>query len=105
MKNRGRDESETWPVGLYAPGDYWCICSFCKKSFMGDKRSKECPDCVIQFQLKQYEEMKLALTYASVVVDQVANDEQVEPNSLATAWIYINEVLGTPLAPNETEKD
>jgi hypothetical protein len=34
----------------YAPGDYVCICSFCKKKFPGDKRAKCCERCAKNFQ-------------------------------------------------------
>lgn len=37
-----------WPVGGYAPGNYWCVCTKCQKQHMADKRAWMCADCVIQ---------------------------------------------------------
>jgi len=42
-----------WPVGGYAPGNYWCQCSQCGGNFQGDKRAFECHDCVIQGLLRK----------------------------------------------------
>jgi hypothetical protein len=34
-----------YPIGGYAPGDYFCLCFRCKKQFQGDKRAVECEPC------------------------------------------------------------
>lgn len=37
-----------WPVGLYAPGKYICICADCGKQHIAAKRALHCADCTIQ---------------------------------------------------------
>jgi len=34
-----------YPIGGYAPGNYWGKCSTCKKEFHGDKRAFQCEPC------------------------------------------------------------
>jgi hypothetical protein len=31
--------------GMWAPGNYSCICKICGDRFMGDKRALQCADC------------------------------------------------------------
>ena len=31
--------------GWWAPGDYICFCTLCRKTFIGDKRAGWCADC------------------------------------------------------------
>ena len=41
-------EPKKYPIGGYAPGNYMCICSTCKKDFMGDKMAVQCEHCAIK---------------------------------------------------------
>ena len=34
-------------LGLYADGDYQCVCKVCGKTFIGDKRAQSCLDCAV----------------------------------------------------------
>lgn len=34
-----------YPIGGYAPGNYYCTCCTCKKQFQGDKRAVQCEQC------------------------------------------------------------
>lgn len=40
-------EQPKYPIGGYAPGNYSCSCSTCKKEFIGDKRAVQCEPCAI----------------------------------------------------------
>jgi hypothetical protein len=40
-------EQPKYPIGGYAPGNYMCSCSTCKKEFIGDKRAVQCEPCAI----------------------------------------------------------
>lgn len=40
-----QSDEKKYPQGGYAPGNYYCTCSACKKKFKGDKRSWECEPC------------------------------------------------------------
>lgn len=31
--------------GLWGPGNYWCLCFYCKVDYFGHKRSHSCADC------------------------------------------------------------
>lgn len=37
-----------YPIGGYAPGNYWCHCSSCGCKFTGDKRATQCEPCAIE---------------------------------------------------------
>lgn len=34
-----------YPIGGYAPGNYYCKCSTCGNQFQGDKRAFQCEPC------------------------------------------------------------
>lgn len=36
-----------YPIGGYAPGNYFCKCQSCSEDFTGDKRSNQCEPCAI----------------------------------------------------------
>lgn len=38
-----------WPVGGYAPGNYYCKCTSCHVEFIGDKRAMTCLACAINY--------------------------------------------------------
>jgi len=44
-KNDDREQK-----GMWAPGDYCCVCSQCKDKYYGDKRSTVCADCAYKEQ-------------------------------------------------------
>lgn len=48
-----KDESKQYPIGGYAPGNYMCNCSTCKKQFIGDKRAVQCEPCAIEMTKKE----------------------------------------------------
>lgn len=37
--------NKTYPIGGYAPGNYYGKCSTCKQEYQGDKRSFQCEPC------------------------------------------------------------
>ena len=37
-----------WPLLGFAPGNYICQCTSCKKQFMGDKLAVQCLYCAIE---------------------------------------------------------
>lgn len=41
----GQSEEKKYPVGGYAPGNYWNKCGTCNVQFVGDKRSFQCEPC------------------------------------------------------------
>lgn len=41
-------EELKYPIGGYAPGNYICNCSICKKQFQGDKRAVQCEPCAVK---------------------------------------------------------
>ena len=42
------DIVKRWSLGLYAPGNYHCICSECSQQFVGDKRAIQCLTCAAE---------------------------------------------------------
>lgn len=36
-----------YPIGGYAPGDYYCTCATCKTQFQGDKMAVQCEPCAV----------------------------------------------------------
>jgi len=36
-----------YPIGGYAPGNYFCHCCTCGKQFNGDKRAVQCEPCAV----------------------------------------------------------
>lgn len=38
-------QQKIYPIGGYAPGNYWNVCSSCKEQFQGDKRAVQCEPC------------------------------------------------------------
>ncbi len=48
-------EEKKYPIGGYAPGNYWCKCCICKEKFMGDKRAVQCEPCAVKMK-KESEE-------------------------------------------------
>lgn len=44
-----RHEKNKYPIGGFAPGNYWHKgCVTCKKEFIGDKRAVQCEPCAIE---------------------------------------------------------
>jgi hypothetical protein len=42
-------ENNKYPIGGFAPGDYWHeSCVDCKSTFFGDKRAVQCEPCAIR---------------------------------------------------------
>jgi hypothetical protein len=48
---------KTWPLGGYAPGNYYCKCCFCGNDFTGDKRSAQCLECAIKMTVDALQNM------------------------------------------------
>ena len=42
------EEKKKFPIGGYAPGNYSCICTTCKTTFIGDKRAVQCEKCATE---------------------------------------------------------
>ena len=42
------EENKKYPVGGYAPGNYYCTCISCDTTFVGDKRAVQCEPCGIK---------------------------------------------------------
>ena len=42
------EEKKKYPIGGYAPGNYSCICTTCRTTFIGDKRAVQCEKCAIE---------------------------------------------------------
>lgn len=49
-----------YPIGGFAPGNYSCKCSTCKKTFRGDKRAVQCEPCADQMISEQNPERSVA---------------------------------------------
>lgn len=45
IRSIGDAEQQTYRIGGYAPGNYFCRCVDCKKEFIGDKRAIQCEPC------------------------------------------------------------
>lgn len=43
---------EKYPIGGYAPGNYYCTCCICGSQFQGDKRAVECESCAVAAKAK-----------------------------------------------------
>jgi hypothetical protein len=43
-----KEEPKQYPIGGYAPGNYYCNCITCKQQFFGDKRAVQCEPCAIE---------------------------------------------------------
>jgi hypothetical protein len=43
-----QEEPKQYPIGGYAPGNYYCNCITCKQQFFGDKRAVQCEPCAIE---------------------------------------------------------
>jgi len=71
----------TWPVGMYAPGSYTSKCSSCHQHFTGDKRARECPDCVIQAQAAEVERLQARIAELETVLRKIAKGRQVTETS------------------------
>lgn len=41
----GHEKPVAYPVGGFAPGNYWGKCKSCGEGYIGDKRSFECEPC------------------------------------------------------------
>lgn len=41
-------EQNKYPIGGYAPGNYYGTCCICGQSFQGDKRAVICEPCAIK---------------------------------------------------------
>lgn len=39
---------EICPIAGFAPGEYYCTCTKCKRHFTGDKRSTLCLKCAVE---------------------------------------------------------
>lgn len=37
-----------YPIGGYAPGNYFCTCCICGDQFQGDKRAVQCEPCAVK---------------------------------------------------------
>ena len=42
----------TYPIGMFAPGDYSCLCAVCGKQFFGEKRAVQCEPCALRGALR-----------------------------------------------------
>jgi len=46
LPSEGAEETPViYPIGGFAPGNYWGTCHSCKKRYIGDKHSTECEPC------------------------------------------------------------
>lgn len=41
-------QENKYPIGGYAPGNYFCHCVTCKNQFQGDKRAVQCESCALE---------------------------------------------------------
>jgi len=48
-----KEKHKQYPIGGYAPGNYYCTCASCKTMFQGDKRAVQCEPCAIEMKHKQ----------------------------------------------------
>lgn len=47
-------EEKKYPIGGYAPGNYYGTCSTCNEEYQGDKRAFQCESCGTKSQ-KEYD--------------------------------------------------
>lgn len=65
-----------YPIGGYAPGNYFCKCAVCGNKFRGDKRAVECEPCAVSSKEKfdklspeqQYEVMRKNIEYFNSLI-------------------------------------
>lgn len=55
------DLVKRWSLGLYAPGNYHCLCSECRQEFIGDKRAIQCLPCAAEKAAARIEKLEAAL--------------------------------------------
>ena len=73
-------ESKTYPIGGYAPGNYFCKCVTCKKEFTGDKRAVQCEPCAVE------------MVNTKITVNDKGGVETVKQESIESAAVdYISE--------------
>ena len=51
-----------YPIGGFAPGQYWNKCALCGETFIGDKRAWNCEPCAINGMVKAFTETRKKLT-------------------------------------------
>jgi hypothetical protein len=51
-----------YPIGGFAPGQYWNKCALCGETFIGDKRAWNCEPCAVNGMVKTFSEMRTKLT-------------------------------------------
>ena len=56
------EQKVNYPIGGFAPGQYWNKCAFCGETFMGDKRAWNCEPCAINGMVKAFTETRKKLT-------------------------------------------
>ena len=51
-----------YPIGGFAPGQYWNKCALCGETFIGDKKAWNCEPCAINGMVKAFTETRKKLT-------------------------------------------
>lgn len=78
-----------YPIGGYAPGNYYCKCCVCGNNFQGDKRAVECEPCAVKAMeafdsLSKEERVELIIRNAEVVKQLLDDLRNLTTNDTTT---------------------
>lgn len=64
------EQLKAWPLGGYAPGDYFCRCIHCAVEFTGDKRALQCLPCAVNSLKRRAEAAEARVTKLEGLLDR-----------------------------------
>jgi hypothetical protein len=65
-----------YPIGGFAPGNYFCKCQNCETEFTGDKRSVQCEPCAINMVHDAYINCAMELKNLKAALREVKNGNE-----------------------------
>lgn len=72
--------TKQYPIGGYAPGNYYNHCSTCGKEFQGDKMAVQCEPCAVKgktkFDAMTDDEKSLHIEKAVEAMNKLFNNKQ-----------------------------
>ncbi len=92
-------QENKYPIGGYAPGNYYCTCSICGIKFQGDKRAVQCESCAVESLreiLKPYEQQRQGVMWVK------ATDRLPDKKTVGNI-LFINEIHGVCFYCNPSE--
>ena len=96
-----RHEKNKYPIGGFAPGNYYNRCVTCKKDFIGDKKAVQCEPCAIEMvrtKIVKSEEggFEIERDYLQGFIDQFVDGPlgELDPNKWTALdfleWLKLN---------------